>query len=181
MYAVTAADGTPREAKKTFCVGCVLAGLAPRCRSDRCKTHECSSRFENCPTLLIEHSIRTAGKCPVIFSKPLKCTHHSIMNADFCVPTRLLNFGGIQENERIITDPTVSTPSKANLWREAELATDPFNRVNHSTVIVCAKVVNLDSAVIPSIELQSHYMQDRRNTVTYIQIALALVSVTKHF
>src|SRR5439155_22399992 len=181
MYAVTVADGTPREAKKTLCVGRVLARLAPSCRSNRCNTHDCGSRFENCCASLIQHSIRTAGKYPSIFSEPLKCAHHALMNTDFWVPTRLLNFCRIQENERIITDPTLPTSSEANLGRNGELATDPANRVQDSTVLGCAKVVNLDSAVIASIGLQSHYMQHRLNTVTYIQIALALVSVTKYF
>src|SRR6266436_2525231 len=122
---------------------------------------------------IFQHSIKTAAKYPSIFSEPLKCAHHPLTETDLCVPTRLLNFGRIQKNERIITDPTLPTSSKANLWRKGELVTDPANRVHELTVLGCAKVVNLDSVVIASFGSQSHYMQHRRNTVTYIQIALA--------
>jgi len=75
---------------------------------------------------IFQHSIKTAAKYPSIFSEPLKCAHHPLTETDVCVPTRLLNFGRIQKNERIITDPTLPTSSKANLWREGELVTDPM-------------------------------------------------------
>jgi hypothetical protein len=95
------------------------------------------------------------------------------------VPTGLLNFGCIQENKRIVTDPTLSTAPKRNLWRETELATYPVNRVNNSAVLGRAEVVNVALAFTPHVG--SHCMQDRLDAILHVEVALALVPITQHF
>src|SRR4029453_12602124 len=91
-------------------------------------------------------------------------------------PAERVDAGGIEEDERVVTDPAARTAGVVEPGIEAEIRRDPVDRVVHLAILVGAQVEHVHPCRWP----MDHGVEYCIHAVPHVKVRLALATVPEH-
>src|SRR5262249_52811155 len=111
---------------------------------------------------------------PLVGSQVLQSFLDGCPDGERRFPSELSDPAGIEQNERVVPDPTTRAAGIFEPWLKIQRRADPGDRVVDFAIGIMAEIEYVDSVVGPG-----KGEQHRVETVLYIQIGFALAAVAE--